>query len=63
MKKEDKFDSQAWLVYITKLRDQEWNYRQLNCATHYFEKIPKSGKHLGIPLWRCVHCEAVTQTN
>jgi hypothetical protein len=63
MKKENKFDSQAWLDYITKLRDIEWNYRQLNCKQHFFEKIPKSGKHLGIPLWRCVHCEAVTQTN
>ena len=59
----NKFDSEAWLNYIINLRDKEWNYRQLKCSVHSFEKIPSSGKHLGIPLWRCIHCEAVMQSN
>jgi hypothetical protein len=60
--KTDKFNSQEWLDYINNLKDKEWNYRQTKC-NHAFEKIPKSGRHLGIPLWRCIHCEAVIQCN
>lgn len=52
-----------WIWYITELRDKEWNHRQLTCQKHKFQKIPKSGMYLGIALWRCIHCEAVTQAS
>ena len=58
-------DSQTknWISYIKQLRDKEWTHRQLTCPKHSFQKIPKSGMYLGIPLWRCIHCEAVTQAS
>ena len=64
-KEEDfsKFDTKNWENYLKTLKDKEWNYRQLNCSKHSFEKVPKSGRHLGIPLWRCIYCEGVVQAN
>lgn len=56
------FHSQNWVKYLIQLRDRDWTYEQLNCKAHNFQMIPKSGMHLGIPLWRCIYCEAVTQS-
>lgn len=55
--------TQNWIRYIKQLRDREWTHRQLTCPTHSFQKVPKSGMYLGIALWRCIHCEAVTQAS
>lgn len=65
-KKRDKipstFNSENWIRFIKKLQDREWAYDQLKCPQHSFMILPKSGKYLGIPLWRCNKCNAVTQS-
>jgi len=57
-----KFDSDNWIKFIEKLRDRDWTYDQLNCPRHQYERVPKSGKYLGISLWRCVYCDGVVQS-
>ena len=57
-----KFQSENWVKYLSQLRDKEWTHIQLSCKKHSFERVPKSGMHLGISLWRCIHCEGVLQS-
>jgi len=57
-----KFDSQNWVKFIENLRDRDWTHHQLACPKHHYVIVPKSGKYLGIPLWRCIHCEGVVQS-
>ena len=57
-----KFHTNNWKKYLEKIKDKEWTHRQQTCTGHNFERVPKSGMHLGISLWRCIHCEAVTQS-
>ena len=57
-----KFHTDNWKKYLEELKDRDWTHRQLTCTKHSFERVPKSGMHLGISLWRCIHCEAVTQS-
>ncbi len=58
-----KFDSQNWIKFIENLRDREWTHSQLACPKHHYEQVPKSGKYLGISLWRCIHCDGVVQSS
>jgi len=53
--------TENWIRYLKELQDREPTYRQRMCPKHNYQKIPKSGMHLGIALWRCIHCEAVVQ--
>lgn len=55
------FNSDNWKKYLIKLRDRDWTDVQLKCDRHNFERVPKSGSHLGISLWRCIYCDAITQ--
>lgn len=57
-----KFDTDNWIRYIQKLQNRDWSYDQLNCPEHSFMILPKSGKYLGIPLWRCLRCDGVVQS-
>lgn len=56
------FDSDNWVKYLHELKDQEWTYKQSTCTQHYFNKLPRSGRYLGMPLWRCIYCEGVVQS-
>jgi len=58
-----KFDSENWVKFIKELRDRDWSYDQVNCEKHQFLRVPKSGKYLGIPLWRCIYCDGVVQSS
>lgn len=58
-----KFDSQNWIKFIEDLRDRDWTHHQLTCPRHQFERVPKSGKYLGISLWRCIFCDGVVQAS
>jgi hypothetical protein len=55
--------TENWIRYLKELQDREPTYRQRMCPKHSYQKIPKSGLHLGIALWRCIHCEAVVQAS
>jgi len=57
------FDSDNWIKFIEKLRDRDWNYAQLHCNKHQFLRVPKSGKYLGISLWKCIYCDGVVQSS
>jgi hypothetical protein len=57
------FDSDNWIRFIKQLRDRDWTPAQLNCPRHTFEKVPKSGRYLGISLWRCLYCDGVVQSS
>jgi len=57
-----KFDSQNWIKFIENLRDRDWTHTQLNCPRHEYNIVPKSGKYLGIALWRCIYCDGVVQS-
>jgi hypothetical protein len=57
-----KFDSDNWIKFINNLKDRDWNHTQLSCPKHQFERVPKSGKYLGISLWRCIFCDGVVQS-
>ena len=59
--KVSKFDSENWIKFIKQLRDRDWTYDQLHCSKHQFLRVPKSGRYLGISLWRCVYCDGVVQ--
>jgi hypothetical protein len=58
-----KFDSQNWVKFIENLRDRDWTHYQLSCPKHQYERVPKSGRYLGISLWRCIHCDGVVQSS
>ncbi len=61
-KKVSKFDSENWVKYIKQLLDREWTYDQIHCKRHQYLRVPKSGKYLGISLWKCVYCDGVVQS-
>ena len=61
-KKISKFDSDNWVKFIKQLRDRDWTYDQVHCNKHQFLRVPKSGRYLGISLWRCVYCDGVVQS-
>jgi len=56
------FDSDNWIRFIKQLRDRDWTPAQLSCSRHNYERVPKSGRYLGISLWRCVYCDGVVQS-
>lgn len=56
------FDSDNWIRFVKQLRDRDWTESQLKCSKHTFERVPKSGRYLGIPLWRCIYCDGVVQS-
>jgi len=58
-----KFDSENWIKFIKKLRDREWTHAQIHCENHQFLRVPKSGKYLGISLWKCTYCDGVVQSS
>lgn len=60
--KPTQFNTENWRRYLIKIRDREWTDTQLKCSQHHYERVPKSGALLGISLYRCIYCEAVTQS-
>lgn len=56
------FKDDKWRKHVRYMMDKDVLPQQLTCS-HSMSKIPYSGYHFGIPVWRCIYCELHVQAS